>query len=143
MTVATIVLAAYAYLTVQEGKRDRRKDTIEKMLEDAYSPVYEILRRAKFENNERSQARAKLDGFDWVVTGAELGRMREIIEKFGHYFDRDESRRFAMILERAKYTRVGTSPLWGFGETEMGQWFSYIMRERDRLKRELDQLTLE
>ena len=142
MTVATIVLAVYAYLTIQEGKKDRRKDTIERMLENAYSPIYEILRRAKFENDERSQARGKIPGFDWVVTRTELDRMREIIEKFGHYFDRKESGKLAMFLERAKYTRTGTTPYWGFSEIEMSQCFEFITRERDRLKQELDRLTL-
>lgn len=142
MTVATIVLAVYAYLTIQEGKKDRRKDTIERMLENAYSPIYEILRRAKFENDERSQARAKVPGFDWVVTRTELERMREITEKFGHYFDRKESGKLAMFLERAKYTRTETTPYWGFSEIEMGQCFEFITRERGRLKLELDRLTV-
>jgi len=82
---------------------------MERMLENAYSPICEILRRAKFENDERSQARAKAPGFDWVVTRMELERMREL----GQYFDRKESSKLAMFLERAKYTRTGTTPYWG------------------------------
>jgi hypothetical protein len=43
----TIVMARYAYTTIAEMRKDRRKDLIEKVLVDAYSPLYEILRRAR------------------------------------------------------------------------------------------------
>ena len=51
MTIVTVVLARYAYVTIEEGKKDRRKDTIERMLENLYSPLYEILRRARHETD--------------------------------------------------------------------------------------------
>jgi len=51
--------------------KDRRKDTVEKMLENVYSPLYEILRKAKFEDDERSKARS-LPGFEWSIKDDEL-----------------------------------------------------------------------
>ena len=44
---ATMALVSYAVLTIREMKRDRKKDTIERMLENLYSPLREILRRAR------------------------------------------------------------------------------------------------
>jgi hypothetical protein len=46
MVGATVALVIYAALRLREEKRDRRKDTMEKMLEDAYPPLFEILRAA-------------------------------------------------------------------------------------------------
>jgi len=141
MTGATLFLAIYAYVTIQEGKKNRRKDKIEKMLEQAYSPLYEILRRAKFENGERSAARQK-GGFDFAVTPVELDRMREIMERFGHLIGKPQSERISMIVERSKYTRTGTSPWRGFtSEMEMDKHYNYLREERDRLRQELDELT--
>jgi uncharacterized protein YggT (Ycf19 family) len=51
MTIVTLVLARYAYVTIEEGKKNRRKDTIERMLENLYSPLYEIVRRARHETD--------------------------------------------------------------------------------------------
>lgn len=140
MTIATVVLAIYAYLTVEEGKKNRRKDTIEKMLENVYSPLYEILRKAKFENHERGEARP-LSGFEWAVYDNELQTMREIVEKFGHYFDdRAEFEKVSMLVQRPKRTRVGLNWFNGFSEVDMAEHFGYIKRRRDELTDELREL---
>ena len=46
---ATLGLVYYAYVTIKEAKKTRRKDTIERMLENIYSPMLEIhvVRRQK------------------------------------------------------------------------------------------------
>ena len=139
--IASAVIGYYAYVTIKEGKKNRRKDTIEKMLENLYSPLYEILRRARFENDERSQARSKIAGFDWVVHRSELDQMREMMERFGHYFDnRAKAQELSMLIMRPKYTRVGTSPIYGFDE-QMANHFEYIKNTRDKLHEELVELT--
>jgi hypothetical protein len=47
MVAVTIALAYYAYKTIDEAKKDRTKDSIEKQLEKLCSPIFEILIRAK------------------------------------------------------------------------------------------------
>jgi len=139
--IASAAIVYYAYVTIKEGKKNRRKDTIEKMLENLYSPLYEILRRAKFENDERSQARSKIAGFDWVVYRSELDQMQGIIERFGHYFDNQaEAEELSMLIMRPKYTRVGVSGIFGFDE-QMASHFDYIKNSRDKLRKELLELT--
>jgi len=128
------------FKTVYEMTKDRRKETIERMLENVYSPLSEILRKAKFENDERSKAR-NLPGFAWSVKDHELDRLRNIVERFGHYFDRDEIAKFSKVLENPKRTRVSVFWLNGFGEVEMSERFEYIMKQRKDLMEELRQLT--
>jgi hypothetical protein len=45
---ATMGLVYYAY--VKEAKNNRRKDTVERMLENSYSPMREIEGRARNDN---------------------------------------------------------------------------------------------
>ena len=44
MMIATVVLAYYAYTTIQEGKKDRRKTAIARQLEGLYNPLYVIVK---------------------------------------------------------------------------------------------------
>lgn len=138
--LAAIAVALYAYKTVYEMTKDRRKDTVERMLENVYSPLYEILRKAKFENDERSKARS-LPGFEWSLKDDELDRIRNTVERFGHYFDRDEIAKFSKLLENPKRTRVNVFWFNGFSEVEMSRCFKYIMKQRQDLTEELRQLT--
>jgi len=137
--MAAIAVALYAYKTVYEMTKDRRKDTVEKMLENVYSPLYEILRKAKFENDERNKARS-LSGFEWSVKDDELERMRNTVERFGHYFDRDEIAKFSRLLENPRRTRVNVFWFNGFSEVEMSRHFEYIVKQRQDLMEELRRL---
>lgn len=138
--MATIAVALYAFKTVYEMTKDRRKDTVERMLENVYSPLYEILRKAKFENGDRSKARSH-PGFEWSVKDDELDRIRNTVERFGHYFDRDEVTKFSRLLEKPKRTRVSVFWFNGFSEVEMSGRFEYIKKQRQDLMEELRQLT--
>ena len=88
MTIVTLVLARYAYLTIEEGKKNRRKDTIERMLENLYSPLYEILRRARYETGdfksmviaEWNHKEGRVGPRDCVLSEEQLARVREVIE---------------------------------------------------------------
>ena len=91
---ATCLIAYYAYVTIREGKRDRKKDTLEKMLENLYSPLYAILERARFESNQdrklvRGMSSETLPR-DYAIADKELRQIHRIIERFGHYFEPDE-----------------------------------------------------
>jgi hypothetical protein len=62
MVGATVALVIYAAMKMREAKKHRRKDTMEEMLEDAYPPLYEILRAAiQVRTGETLQAYCRLD----------------------------------------------------------------------------------
>jgi hypothetical protein len=153
MTGATLALAYYAFVTIREGKKDRRKDTIEKMLENLYSPLYGILRRAKFGNGERSDARQS-HGFEWVIDESELAQILEMTQTYGHYLDRNELAKVLLTLEKPMKWReikppstippttpYGTVTYYGFTEIDMSEHFDTIKSTRDKLMKELDDLT--
>ena len=141
MAAATVALVRYAHVTIEEGKKDRRKDMIERQLEKVYSPLYEILRRAKFENGDRSKARQVLR-VDWVAHLDEYTRMREIVVVFGHYFENQkELELFAKALENPRTEPEPFGKWRGFEETVMWARFKHIMDKRERLFQDLVELT--
>jgi len=90
-TFATFIIIYYAKVTIDEGKKNRRKDTIEKMLEYLYSPMYELLPRARHEQTDerrwvRQQPSTQGPG-DYAFRQQELAELRGIVEKYGHYLD--------------------------------------------------------
>jgi hypothetical protein len=69
---ATLGLIYYAYATISEARKDRKKDMIERMLEKIYFPMFEILDRARKENGLRAMVRT------WPVQiGDSEERLRE------------------------------------------------------------------
>lgn len=87
-------LVYYAYVTTREARNNRKKDTIEKMLEKLYSPLYELLTRVKFESAEdRNAVRAmnfKKGPRDYALRAGEYAHIHEIIDSFGHYLESGE-----------------------------------------------------
>ncbi len=86
----TAALIFYAYATIKEARNDRRKNTIERMLENLYSPLREILTRARFENNRRTYVRqqpCKEGPRDYVFEAEEFEQIRRMIENFGYYLE--------------------------------------------------------
>jgi hypothetical protein len=53
----TIGPVGYAYVTVKEIRKDRKKETIERRLERVYCPIFDILDRARHDNAERAEER--------------------------------------------------------------------------------------
>ncbi len=148
-TFATFVIVYYAKLTIDEGKRNRRKDTIENMLEKIYSPMYEILRRAKFGNDEiRQSIRADPSGNgprDYVLEKNEVDEINQLIERYGHYLNPIDLAKLTKAIERPiRSNRVFP----GFGiayfhllNAEIDPHFESIKNCRDQLRRELEELT--
>ena len=133
MTAATVALARYAYVTIEEGKKDRRKDTIEKQLENVYTPIYEILRLAR----DRGQP---LDSSTWAVSKKELERIDKIIATFGHYFGRDDLERFRKTLQRGKEEPAYKETML-YQTAEINDAVQYIEKRRKDLMTELEELT--
>lgn len=153
VTIATFALARYAYVTIQEGKKNRRKDTIENMLQNLYSPLYEILRRARYETSDfKAMVIAEWNNIegregprDCVLSEEQLVRVREIVERFGHYMDPDEQARLTKVLSNpdsigAIHVERLKQPQHLFLNAEIDQRFDYIKDRRDTLRKELEHL---
>ena len=153
MTIVTVALARYAYVTIEEGKKNRRKDTIESMLENLYSRLYEILRSARYETSdfkamviaEWNRREGRVGPRDCILSEEQLARVREIVERFGHYMDPVEQSQLTKVL--SKPDSIGAiqgerlkQPQHLFLNTEIDLRFDYIMKTRDTLRKELDDL---
>jgi len=148
----TIVMARYAYATIAEMRKDRRKDTIERMLENLHSPLYEMLRRARHETDDfKSMVIAEWNKKgrggprDCVLSEEQLTRVREVVERFGHYMDPVEQALLTKVL--ANPNSIGatsgerlTQPWHLFLNAEIDPRFDYIKKTRDTLRKELDEL---
>lgn len=150
-TLATFVIIYYAKKTIDEGKRNRRKDTVERMLEELYSPLYEILRRAKFgKTEERQEIRQSFPEDpapgDYFLKPQEVTQIRDLLGRFGHYVDTDDQDKLTKAFE-GKH-KIGTkivdghrSSAFRFPSTELDPLFQRIVRNREQLKSELRDLT--
>jgi len=81
----------YARVTIEEGKKNRRKDWIEKRLETVYSPLCEMIREAKVGNKSQDGRKLAKDAFlnvdeedDYVFDEMQIEQIRELVERFGH-----------------------------------------------------------
>jgi len=129
----TSALAYYAYVTINEGRKDRRKDTIEKKLTDAFSPLSAILLKA------RDRGR-KIDPSTWAFDQSEINQIEKAVSNFGHYLDKTQRARIREILKQ-KSERPPTNQTWRFQESEIAKIFDYIEHTRDELVIELEELT--
>jgi hypothetical protein len=144
MVFLTFALVYYARVAVVEGNKNRKKDSIEKQLENVYSPLYDILRRAKFAE-DREIIRQYHSQREYALTEEEFKRVREIIERFGHYLGSQERMAIPKVLEqehdlfldslvaRRKYYR------WRLVDIEK-HWI-FIWKTSEDLRRELEELT--
>jgi hypothetical protein len=141
MMIATAFVAYYAYVTIREGRKNRRKDTIEKMLENAYSPLYEILRRAKF-GDERNIIRQAISPREYVLEEEEFTQVREIVERFGHYLGHQE--RIALTNALAKHDIYRDLPgglYYRFRLVDIENHWIHVWKTCESLRKELEDLT--
>jgi hypothetical protein len=135
--LAAIAVAMYAYKTVYEMTKDRRKDVVEKKLEKVYTPIYEILLGA------RERGRTNHGPSTWDLDMGEGEKIKGIMRDYGHYFkDKTDLDRFRVtVLKKGKKEpKYGNS--WLFEETDMGPVFADIIeREREALTKEFRELT--
>ena len=134
--LAAIAVAMYAYKSVYEMTKDRRKDVVEKKLEKVYTPIYEILLGA------REKGRAIYGPSMWALPVDDEERIKDIMRQNGHYFkDKADLDRFrTTILEKGKMLPASSSLL--YEETVMGPVFDEIIeREKEALTKEFRELT--
>lgn len=124
LAVATIALAVFARhqaieaerlrtetaKLLQSAEKGRKKDMIEKMLESIYSPLREILTRARFEStSERNSVRQlpyESGPRDYALEEQEFRQIREVVETYGHCLDMSELLRLRKDLEKYEYIPI-------------------------------------
>jgi hypothetical protein len=135
--LAAIAVALYAYKTVYEMMKDRRKDTVEKKLEKVYTPIYETLLGA------RERGRTTYGPSTWAVREEEMERIKAIIREYGHYFEKTEdldSFRKTLLQKGKVEPKYGDSSL--FEEVDMGPVFEKIIeRKKEELTKQFRELT--
>jgi hypothetical protein len=132
--IAAIAVALYAYKTVNEMIRDRRKETIEKMLEQVYSPIYESLLEAK-EKGTREHG-----GLKWDISTEKLDDINRIITNFGHYFDASDLLTLRNTLQKG-LKQADPLKSYLFQDTDIAETFDRIIeKKRNNLVKELREL---
>lgn len=152
----TVGLVAYAYSAISEAKKDRRRDSIEKMLSEVYSPLCEIFRRGRWDSKDGWRAaalaaRLNKDGPRlFVLYHQEFARIREIVERFGHYIESEQREKLIKIMDdydpwRPDITDMSRKPeeqtLYRFKNIETEAVDEYLRKRRDELGDELKELT--
>jgi len=143
---ATIKITCYAKVTIEEGRKNRRKDAIENKLKEAYSPLYEILRRAHIDNCVRAVVRQIDPEKKFVFTEEEFTKIWSIVETFGHHLGSQE--RMALTnairedrVELHDFRFHGGIGWHRFKHTIMIEHYNHVYGMCRDLMRELDVLT--
>jgi len=140
---AGVVVALFAYVTVREAQKNRRKDMVEKMLETVYSPLYDILRRAQFADDRRI-IRDYPPPKEYALTEEEFTHVREIIERFGHYLGSQERMGFTKVLEQKhdlfSDSRVSAKRYYRWNLVDMEKHWIFLWKTSEDLRRELEEL---
>jgi len=93
MLAVTGALVYYAYRTIEEGKKNRRKDSIEKQLEKLYNPLFEIMSEA--DSYETKTSTGQVHSYVNLLK-TDVTRIREVLLSYGHYlppFEHDSLKR--------------------------------------------------
>jgi hypothetical protein len=89
MTLATMLLAIYAYLTVEEGKKARKLDSYEKQLVNLFNPMAWFLHRAEqfvqplvvVASGESYTPRYR------KLLKTDVENLRKVFVEYGHYLE--------------------------------------------------------
>jgi len=140
MLCLTYGLVHYAKATIEEGKKDRKKDAIEKKLEKIYSPIFDILHKAKFDTTRYAW---KIGSDESLVLVREYREIHKRLATYGHYLPTENLQKFENALKKHRYTRLKDASefYYLFSEADIGLHYEYFRTERDRLAKELEDLT--
>ena len=93
MIAVTIALAYYARVAIVEAKEDRRKDSIEKQLENLYNPMYEIMDWAVREQSASDKAQQIIGvGFE------NYEKLMTVFLGYGHYLRPEKHEEIKQLL---------------------------------------------
>lgn len=143
---ATIKIRGYTKVTIEEGRKDRRKDAIENKLKEAYSPLYEIMRRAHIDNRVRAVVRQIDPEKKFVFTEEEFTKIWSIVETFGHHLGGQERMALTNTIREDRVElhdfRLHEGIGWHrFEYTIMIEHYNHVYGMCRDLMRELDVLT--
>jgi hypothetical protein len=103
ITVAiTAALVYYAYRTVEEGKKDRIKDSLEKRLEKLYNPLFEILTHA--EEHIETNSEGKVCKYQ-MLRRSDHEKLCNIVENHSHYMRKEEYQKTKQMLRDVQYLK--------------------------------------
>ena len=131
---AGVVVALFAYVTVREARRNRRKDMIEKMLEKLYNPMFEMLDTAKLVEITADTAAAyggpPAGKYRWLGVSEDL---KSILLNYGHYLGATEHDKTRELLS--------TQFLPQAPEADHTECLAFIKEKREQLTAELKGLS--
>jgi len=140
MAVATIALVIYSYVTIREGKRNRRKDLVQRTLEEVYGPLYDILRQPKddAESGSRHANFATEPKTTYAIPKDKFNAIRNIVNRFGHLIPDEYHSLLVNIMENSKEDFA--SNMYPFRDGDYRIW-SHFENRRKELMKELQDLT--
>jgi len=130
-----------AKTTVKMAREDREFRLLEAKLQKAYQPIYEILRRAQFQN-------ARPDKENYSIQKSELLEIQKIVANYGHYLTQN----LEQLLTIKIINRIPIYPPWKpkesddyiiFQPVDLDEIYNIIKSKKDELKKQLEKLAEE
>jgi len=81
---AGVVVAFFAYVTVREGRKNRKRDSIEIRLEKLYNPMFEAMER--YEDFEQQISETQ-KGYYVHLLHSDCDILQSALTNYGHYLD--------------------------------------------------------
>jgi len=125
MVFLTFALVYYARVAVVEGNKNRKKDSIEKQLENLYSPMYEIMDWAVREQSASDKAQQIIG-----VGSENYEKLMTVLLGYGHYLRPEKHEEIKQLLvSPMDKTHVRTYPEETFKKTLsfIGVWRIKLM----------------
>jgi len=148
MIVFTAFLSIFAAITIDEGRKDRRKDSLEKQLVNLYSPLYAMFQRAKFGvDDSRNDVRNLPTSSDipksFVLDDREVDRIRQVLERYGHYLEPSEREYLFRSLDMGERESImpKARPYFRYRDIDLRPHYDFVMDRLKKMKKELDDLT--
>ena len=148
MVAVTVALVYYARVTILEGNKARRADSIERQLTNLYNPMFELLDQAKpFEYKRDAQHEGEWhegmglkDGKYHRVTQTDHTKLRAILVNYGHYLNKSEHDNMRQLLSETGEVVYDTRDVYYYG-TYYSRCLNLIREKQEGLSSDLRKLT--
>lgn len=134
----SIELCCRWYLPRQELRKREEKKIAEKKLKEAYAPLYEILRRAYFDNGVRNVVRNMNPYKPLVLEETEFTEVCNIVQNFGYHLPLQLQRGFTLALQKYDNKDYGGKKYCRFELVDFNGYWNHIFRMHDELRRKLE-----
>lgn len=135
LVLATVALVGvtgyYAWQTqrlVEEMRKDRRRQFLENALEKAYSPLFEVFRKALI---DATRPRSATSSFSFSLP--EISQISTVVERYGHYLG-------PHLLGKIRVTIVDKAGKTEWQPAEMNGLYDEIMGKSEALGKKLQSL---